>query len=137
MTDLEKHHTYDFIWRTTFDRIYEGDLPYFGVYVIAYMGKVLYVGKVENGLTERLVYHMKYGLSPIGCWLNIREFEWPNIRLDIIVPPAKEDDRDWLNKTENACIKRFKPLFNKQLMPEKEKVRAFGNQDYQNSIAEY
>ena len=126
MANPKRHETYDFILRTTLDHIYEGDLPYSGVYIIAYMGKILYVGKVENGMTDRLIYHMKYGLSPIGCWLNVMEPDWKNVRLDILEPPTDQyEDRHWLTRIENACIKQFNPLFNKQLMSEKPPKQCF------------
>ena len=118
------------IHRTTFDQVYEGKIPLVGIYIIAYMGKIMYVGKAEETVIGRLASHTRYNLTPIGGWLNSMEFDWRNIRLDILEPPTHEDNREWLKRTENACIKRFAPLFNTQLMPEKPRFDAFGNDHY-------
>jgi hypothetical protein len=59
---------------------------------------------------------MRSDRSRIGCWLSEMESEWCNVRLDILEPPHP-DDYQWLSKIEDACIKKFSPLFNAQLMP--------------------
>ena len=102
--------------RTTFDQVYETPLPYVGIYIIAYMGEVLYVGKAESSVFDRLNGHIERRKSRIGLWLYAMEFDWKNVRLDILEPPAYEG-HDWLVKVENACIKQFNPLFNDRLIP--------------------
>ena len=130
MTEIEKHPTYDNIIRTTVDSIYEGDLlPPSAVYIIAYMGKILYVGKTENCVSTRLIKHMRIDRSRIGCWLSAMESDWCNVRLDILEPPHP-DDHQWLSKIEEACIKKFNPLFNDQLMPENKQIHVSDKNTY-------
>lgn len=90
------------------------DLPHTGVYVIAYMGTVLYVGKADN-ISLRIVGHItNRGRELIGTWLDAMRFDWHNVRLDALESP---DDSDaWTREAEDELIRRFKPLFNTQLM---------------------
>ena len=112
-----RYACYENIHRTTFDQVFESQLPHVGIYILAYMGKVLYIGKAESSVVERLENHIKQYTSRIGYWLRTMEFDWANVRLDIVEPPPRQD-RLWFSWVENACIKRFIPLFNEQLIPE-------------------
>lgn len=84
------------------------NLPHAGIYVLAYMGRVLYVGKAVS-VADRLRSHLR-GISLIGAWLlRVRE-DWGNVRLDVLEQPDEDDS--WLPVAEEALIKRFNPLFN-------------------------
>ncbi len=113
--EQKKISIYENIYRTTFDKAFEEPIPHVGIYIIAYMGKILYVGKAESSVTARLNQHIKHLQTKIGIWLYAMEFDWHNIRLDII-EPLDHQGHYWLVQTENACIKKFNPLFNDKLM---------------------
>ena len=121
MRHQKKISTYENIYRTTFNRAFEEALPHSGIYIIAYLGKILYVGKAEVSVIARLNQHIKHLNTRIGVWLYGMELDWQNIRLDIIEPPAYEGHY-WLSRAEMACIKQFSPLFNKDLMPDKPRI---------------
>ena len=103
------------VHRTTIDQVFDGLIPNVGIYIVAYMGEILYVGKAESSVLDRLKNHLHCHTSRIGIWLETMEFDWRNIRIDVLEPPDNED-RYWLSMVENACIKRFNPLFNDRLM---------------------
>jgi hypothetical protein len=85
----------------------------YGVYILAYLGRIVYVGKTRRGVQERIRGHITDPDSLLGEWLTLNR-DWPNIRIDILVPPDTEDARIWLKETEVACINRFNPLMNSQ-----------------------
>jgi len=92
------------IHRTTLDAL--DDVPHAGVYVIAYLGRVLYVGKAEDSVAGRLASHM-YNSDAIGEWMRSVD-DWPNVRLDVLTPPYD----GWIAPVEEALIRKFTPLFN-------------------------
>lgn len=85
-------------------------LPHAAIYIIAYLGRVVYVGKAQDGVEARLAGHMT-APSRLGSWLR-RVDDWENVRLDVL---GAHDD-DWLRRAEEACIRRFRPLLNTQLL---------------------
>ena len=90
------------------------DIP--GVYVLAYFGKIVYIGISEIGVMHRLQEHGIHADKTselLGKWM-IRCSDWENVRLDILVPPDGVDMRWWLKTTESTCIRRFIPLLNQQ-----------------------
>ena len=95
----------------------EDELPNVaGVYILAYLGRVVYVGKTEKMVAGRLRDHLLITAYDLGAWL-LRVRDWANVRLDVLVPPDKLSDV-WLKQAERACIKRFRPLFNELLVGE-------------------
>ena len=103
------------IYRTTLDQIDNGKIPHAGIYVIAYLGKVMYVGKAEHNVIERLRLHWYKCSQPFGIWLRNIRFDWPNVRLDILEVPDYEN-RYWLQQAEAALVRKFNPLFNDRLL---------------------
>lgn len=100
--------------RTTLNKT--DDLPHAGVYILAYMGKVVYVGKAETSVTHRLEQHwFNRGAEALGAWMDKLRDDWCNIRLDVLEPPDNVDERGWLKATESALVRQFKPLFNSYL----------------------
>jgi excinuclease UvrABC nuclease subunit len=88
-----------------------------GVYVVAYMGRIVYVGKSADSIHERLRGHLTRSLcESLGSWLQTMYADWGNIRLDVLVPPD-DDDGSWIAEAEARLIQRFTPLFNVQLQP--------------------
>lgn len=102
---------YKNLYRTTLDQV--DDLPFTGVYIVAYMKQVLYVGKAEDSVIARLSGHMTQ-TDRFGRWLRCMRFDWPNVLVDVLEPPDDQDTR-WLDQAETACIRRFRPLFNTNL----------------------
>lgn len=107
MTKIEKPKE---LVRTTIGETGLGDLPMSGVYIVAYLKKIIYVGKAQD-VSDRLRSHI-HGAhrSLFGAWLRLNE-DWENIRLDVLVQPD-EAHKFWLGIVEKACIKKFNPLFN-------------------------
>lgn len=100
------------IVRTTIDQVGIQSLPRAGVYVIAYLGRVVYVGMTSSSVGERLRQHCYLAEpSDLGEWLG-RVRDWENIRLDVLVPPEGVG-RKWLKSAERACIRQFTPLLNR------------------------
>lgn len=86
-----------------------------GIYIVAYMGKIVYVGKAEYNIPSRLVGHFTNALNePFGAWLRMIEPDWQNVRLDVLTLPDEVGDW-WLREAENTLIRKFNPLFNEQL----------------------
>ena len=88
-----------------------------GIYILAYLGRIVYVGKSESDVQHRLDTHKSSALMPgelLGKWM-IRCSDWENIRLDILVPPDCVDMKWWLKTAESTCIRKFIPLLNQQL----------------------
>ena len=96
--------------RTTIADMPNVSLPHAGIYVIAYLGHVLYVGKSELSVADRISGHM-IKPSPLGAWLR-RVDDWANVRLDVLEAPRGELAQAWLKQAEGALIHRFEPLFN-------------------------
>lgn len=85
-----------------------------GIYILAYMGEIVYVGKAEISIHDRLRGHFTNSLNePLGAWLRKVDGDWENIRLDVLVPPAGHPT--WLQDVERQLIAKFRPLFNIQL----------------------
>ena len=85
-----------------------------GVYIIAYLGRIVYVGITTGAVCERMEHHITNALQErLGAWL-LKVDDWPNIRIDVLVPPDTNVSY-WLYTVEAACIKQFNPLFNEQL----------------------
>jgi hypothetical protein len=89
-------------------------LPHVGIYIIAYLGKVIYIGKASDSVMGRLEAHINRP-TPIGVWLRCVDDRY-NIRLDVLEAPDVIEVEQWLDKSESALIRRFKPLFNIALM---------------------
>lgn len=106
--------TYKSLTRTTIAEC--ADLPSCGIYIIAYMGRILYVGKAKQ-VGERLKGHIhNRGRELIGTWLEAMAFDWDNIRLDVLETPDDCDEEIWNKQAEEALIKRFQTMFNTALM---------------------
>lgn len=108
--------TYKTLTRTTLAQT--DDLPLAGIYVLAYMGTVVYAGKAEGGIANRLKQHWLNRLyEPLGDWMDKLIHDWDNVRLDVLEAP---DDcaEYWLRDAERAVINRFQPLFNDKLVSE-------------------
>jgi excinuclease UvrABC nuclease subunit len=89
-----------------------------GVYILAYMGKVLYVGKAKH-IPDRIRCHFTNAHKEVlGSWIRTYDNDWHNIRLDVLEAPFVGDEM-WMTSAENALVKIFNPLFNTHLLPEK------------------
>jgi excinuclease UvrABC nuclease subunit len=105
---------YKSLTRTTLAEL--DDLPHSGIYIIAYMGRVLYVGKASESIADRLKGHViKRGRELLGTWLDNMRFDWHNIRLDCLETPDYASNT-WIQEAEAQLIRRFNPLFNIQNM---------------------
>lgn len=103
--------------RTTMDKFGIDILPNAGIYILAYMGRIVYVGRTIDSIEHRLrihVYSAEKKEEQLGRWLIINA-DHENIRLDCLDIPDDVDDMGWLKEVEEKCIKVFKPLFNSQL----------------------
>ncbi len=102
--------------RLTLDKAFDECtlLPYSGVYILAYMGKVIYVGKAEN-VSHRLYQHYTTPTLDVDDWLCGMVWDLDNIRLDILETPDDVDEAYWLRETEAACINTFNPVMNMTL----------------------
>ena len=99
------------IVRTTLDQT--EDLPLTGIYIIAYMGRIVYVGKAMYSVARRITQHYNNGLNEcLGEWLHKVQLDWCNVRLDVLEPPNTVEARYWLRQAEAALIREFRPLFN-------------------------
>lgn len=85
-------------------------LPPVGVYVLAYMGRVVYVGRASISVADRLSNHV-YTCDDVGSWMRKVQGDWDNVRLDVLEIPD-DCDSGWLDTVEMALIDRFRPLFN-------------------------
>lgn len=102
--------------RTTLDKIGKVVLPTPSVYILAYMNKIVYVGKTEESVEGRLAGHMTHALGPhehLGKWL-VMNADHSNIRLDVLSAPDNAPS-NWAIEAEVECIRRFRPLLNVQL----------------------
>ena len=105
---------YKSLTRTTLDKT-EG-LPLAGVYIFAYMGKVVYVGKATQSVVHRLETHWyNRANEAFGDWLDMMRPDWRNVRLDVLEPPDDMRAGYWMLQTEAALVRRHKPLFNTHL----------------------
>lgn len=86
------------------------DMPHSGVYIIAYMGKVVYVGISASGVANRIEQHIGANDS-IGRWLRAMQWDWHNVRVDALCIPD-DADRRWLREAEAALVRRHAPVFN-------------------------
>jgi len=98
--------------RTTLDKIGTEPLPHAGIYLLAYMGRVVYVGISAVSVEQRLLTHMHKALDePLGQWLTLNA-DHANIRLDVLVPPTDAEPHYWLRQHEALLIQHFHPLLN-------------------------
>lgn len=89
-----------------------------GIYILAYMGKIIYIGKSEDNVALRLAGHKYNAINELlGAWM-IRCNDELNTRLDILTPPDNSFVSKWLRDAEAACILKFKPLLNEQFNPD-------------------
>jgi hypothetical protein len=104
--------------RTTLhEAMNDGVLPHAGIYIVAYMGRVLYVGKSEEGVGHRLTDHIyNCGTELLGGWMYKVRDDWHNVRLDVLEAPDGDDWQYWLQSAESALVRVFNPLFNIALM---------------------
>lgn len=109
--EMEKYKS---ITRTT---LAETDgLPYAGVYILAYMGKIVYVGKSHYNVADRLANHWRKRMTEyLGDWMDKMRDDWANIRLDVLEPPDDVDAEQWVRQVEAALVRQFEPLFNLSL----------------------
>lgn len=93
------------------------ELPTTGVYVVAYMGKIVYVGKTNYSVFHRLENHLRHrDREDFGGWMYKVRDDWHNVRLDVLETPDNVDAPDyWLRTVEGLLVKKFKPLFNDSL----------------------
>ena len=88
------------------------NIPYVGIYVIAYLGKVMYVGKAESSVYERLRQHLA-SADPIGAWMRKVQDDWENVRLDALEAPVNvASPHLWLREAERALVAEFNTVFN-------------------------
>ena len=109
------------ICRVTFDQLGKTPLPNAGIYIVAYMHQILYIGKAKISVSDRLRSHMVL-MTRIGRWLRMYELDWENVRLDVLEIPDGQSEQ-WLFQAENVLVKVFKPLFNSQLQPSKDQSK--------------
>ena len=106
------------ITRTTLDRMEDVNIP--GIYIIAYMGKVVYVGKSRDSISGRLVthwYNSNRNNELLGKWMARIFHDHYNVRLDVLEIPCKViDEKTWLREVEAELIRYFSPLLNVQLI---------------------
>ena len=96
--------------RTNLKEIFDLGEIHSGIYVVAYLGKVVYVGKAEVGVQPRLRQHIcraGVGNETLGDWM-IKNMDHANIRVDVL----EGSGRRWLEAAEHALIQRFSPLLN-------------------------
>jgi hypothetical protein len=107
---------YKSLTRTTLhEAMNDGVLPHAGIYIVAYLGRILYVGKAEGSVAHRLTGHfLSREFDLLGVWMDRVQQDWHNVRLDVLEPPDS-DWRYWLQSAESALVRRFVPLFNEQL----------------------
>lgn len=89
------------------------DVP--GVYIVAYMGRVIYVGMAKS-IGSRIRGHATDAWKDaehLGKWLLLNH-DHVNIRLDALVQPDGAD-KSWRRQAEAQCIRKFSPLFNNLL----------------------
>lgn len=93
------------------------DLPHSGIYIIAYMGRVLYVGKANDSIADRLASHLlNRGLERLGYWMECMRWDWCNVRLDCLETPDVHNQEVWIRDAESALVRRLSPLFNSMLV---------------------
>jgi len=93
-------------------------LPLSGIYILAYMGEVVYVGKamdISARLRSHCVIQARKRQQLIDGWLWNMVWDYGNVRLDILETPDECDEQQWLRATEAACIRQFRPLLNVRL----------------------
>lgn len=106
---------YKTLTRTTLHDM--GALPHVGIYIMAYMGRVVYVGKAEESINYRLHGHLyKRDVEDIGAWMYKVRDDWHNVRLDVLECPDNVDSRRWLVAAESALIHQLCPLMNTALV---------------------
>lgn len=95
------------------------NLPNCGVYILAYMGRIVYVGKTNYNVSARLVNHWTNRAQELlGNWMDKLKLDWDNVALDVLEPPDDVDGDYWLRQAEAALIKRLNPLFNDKMAVE-------------------
>ena len=106
---------YKSLTRTTLDKT--ENLPLGGIYIIAYMGKVVYIGKATISIPNRIKEHWgSRDVEPFGNWLDKMRLDWCNIRLDVLEAPDDIDINYWMKLVEGLLVRKHSPLFNSYLM---------------------
>lgn len=102
--------------RTTIAELENTSIPNTGIYLVTYMKKIVYIGKSNTSISDRLRSHLtNRAFEPFGNWLNNIRFDWANVRLDVLEPPDDMEIEIWLRDVESALVRRHKPLFNSSL----------------------
>lgn len=92
------------------------DVPFSGVYIVAYMGRVLYIGQSDNDVVSRLKHHLyRRDTELLGGWMYKVRDDWHNVRVDVLETPDDVNSKDWLQKVESVLVRKFTPLFNDAL----------------------
>ena len=109
---MQKYKT---LTRTSLSEL--GNVPFCGVYVVAYMGKIVYVGKASQDVVSRLIGHWQNRMNePLGNWMDKVRADWDNVALDVLEPPDNVNVDYWLQSAESALVQRLNPLFNTALV---------------------
>ena len=104
------------IVRLTIADVGKRSLPNCGLYIIAYSGEVIYVGRTDHSIETRLNNHMtRY--DDVGDWLWQMRDEWKNVRIDALEPPLDVDAIEWMIEAEKKAIVHYNPLFNTEHNP--------------------
>jgi hypothetical protein len=120
---MDKLRAYKKLHRMTINEIEEIESPLIGVYVVAYKGEIIYVGRTMDCITFRFLEHY-YQKSDFGKWLRFVQEDWQNVRLDVL-EPQDASDKQWLIDAERELIKKFNPVFNIHHSPETSKNQSF------------
>lgn len=92
------------------------DLPHTGIYVFAYMGRIIYIGKASMSVADRIRSHYTNRAKELlGDWMDKVRLDWENVALDVLEPPDDVNVNVWLRDVEAALVQRLRPLFNEQL----------------------
>ena len=99
--------------RFTLDQFFDGEseIPISGVYVIAYLTSILYVGQSID-IPHRMHTHCTNGVLPIDYWLQNMGWDYHNIRVDIHITASD----DHMEIIEERMIKQFCPVYNTLLV---------------------
>ena len=91
---------------------------YIGIYVVACYPALgcIYVGKTKRGVYMRLREHLGSSEGEFGQFLRSVMADACGFRLDILIPHINTNMDNWLSVTEEALIKKLKPLTNVMLI---------------------
>lgn len=74
-----------------------------GIYILAYMGKIVYIGLTQDSVYHALLYH-QYKQDRLGQWMS--EQDPASVRLDILIPPSL----GWMIPARRALKQYFHPV---------------------------